>query len=99
FSGDGTFYNTGLGSCGITSEDTDLIAALNAPQMNNGANPNANPLCGKKANVKGPKGTVTVTIVDTCPPCVKGDLDLSPAAFGKIADFADGRVDIEWSWA
>jgi membrane-bound lytic murein transglycosylase len=28
FSGDGTYYNTGLGSCGITSKDTDLIAAL-----------------------------------------------------------------------
>ncbi|KAI8887564.1 hypothetical protein K501DRAFT_268656 [Backusella circina FSU 941] len=99
YSGDGTYYNTGLGSCGITSKDTDLIAALNAPQMSNGANPNNNPICGKKAKVKGPNGTVTVTIVDTCPPCKSGDLDLSPAAFGKIADFVDGRVNIEWSWA
>ncbi|KAI8979606.1 RlpA-like double-psi beta-barrel-protein domain-containing protein-containing protein, partial [Mycotypha africana] len=89
----------GLGSCGWTNSDTDLIAALNAPQMANGDNPNNNPNCGKYANVKGPKGTVKVKIVDTCPPCVKGDLDLSPAAFGKIADFADGRVAISWDWA
>lgn len=87
--------------------------------MQNGANPNNNPTCGKYINVKGkffdqlnvkrmfihsfpqigPKGSVRVKIVDTCPPCVKGDVDLSPAAFGKIADFAAGRVKISWSWA
>jgi hypothetical protein len=33
--------------------------------MKNGENPNNNPICGKKANVKGPKGTVTVTVVDS----------------------------------
>lgn len=27
-SGDGTFYGTGLGSCGITNKDTDYIAAV-----------------------------------------------------------------------
>ncbi|KAG2225605.1 hypothetical protein INT45_013716 [Circinella minor] len=99
FKGDGTFYTVGLGSCGTDDTDSDLVAALNAPQMGNSANPNSNKNCGRKARVKGPKGTVTVKIVDTCPPCQKGDLDLSPAAFGKIADFDDGRVNIQWSWA
>ncbi|OAD68594.1 hypothetical protein PHYBLDRAFT_103777, partial [Phycomyces blakesleeanus NRRL 1555(-)] len=98
FSGDGTFYAVGLGSCGTDDGNTDLVAALNAPQMQNGANPNNNPICGRRAVVKGPKGSVTVRIVDTCPPCQKGDLDLSPAAFGKIADFAAGRVPITWNW-
>ncbi|OAD00420.1 hypothetical protein MUCCIDRAFT_148187, partial [Mucor lusitanicus CBS 277.49] len=93
FTGDGTFYNPGLGSCGQDNSSDDLIAALN------GANPNHNPICGKYINVKGPKGSVKVKIVDTCPPCVKGDVDLSPAAFGKIADFDAGRVKISWSWA
>lgn len=67
--------------------------------MKNGANPNHNPTCGKYVNVHGPKGSVRVKIVDTCPPCASGDLDLSPAAFGKIADFAKGRVKISWDWA
>ncbi|CAO3592957.1 unnamed protein product [Absidia cylindrospora] len=98
FKGDGTYYNAGMGSCGKTNTDHDMIAALNAPQMGYAANPNNNPMCGKYAKVKGPKGTVRVKIVDTCPPCKKGSLDLSPAAFIKIADLAAGRVPISWSW-
>ncbi|KAI8985145.1 RlpA-like double-psi beta-barrel-protein domain-containing protein-containing protein, partial [Pilobolus umbonatus] len=98
YRGDGTFYQPGLGSCGIVNDEYDLIAALNAPQMKNGANPNNNPTCGKYIKVTGPLGTVRVKIVDTCPPCVKGDVDLSPAAFGRIAEFDDGRVDISWVW-
>ncbi|KAG1352313.1 hypothetical protein G6F62_002720 [Rhizopus arrhizus] len=99
YSGDGTFYSPGLGSCGITNSDSDMVAALNAPQMNNPANPNNNPLCGKYINVHGHKGTVRVKIVDTCPPCKSGDVDLSTAAFGKIANYDEGRVPITWSWA
>lgn len=98
YSGDATYYGTGLGSCGHDSKDTDLIVALNYRQMDNGANPNKNPLCGKKITAKGPSGSVTVTIVDTCPGCAEGDLDLSPAAFSKIANMALGRVPVTWSF-
>ncbi|ORE05822.1 hypothetical protein BCV72DRAFT_275718 [Rhizopus microsporus var. microsporus] len=99
FSGDGTYYTPSLGSCGLTNSEKDLVAALNAPQMNNPANPNLNPICGKYINVHGPKGSVRVKIVDTCPPCKVGDVDLSPAAFGKIGNFVDGRIPISWTWA
>ncbi|KAI8384341.1 RlpA-like double-psi beta-barrel-protein domain-containing protein-containing protein [Radiomyces spectabilis] len=99
FSGDGTFYTVGMGSCGTDDSNEDMVAALNAPQMGSSSNPNNNPNCGRKARVKGPKGSVTVKIVDTCPPCKKGDLDLSPAAFAKIADMSEGRVSISWNWA
>lgn len=68
--------------------------------MNNPANPNLNPTCGKFVNVTGPnKKTVRVKIVDTCPPCASGDLDLSPAAFAQIGDLTRGRIPITWSWA
>ena len=30
FSGDGTFYAAGLGACGITNSDTDMIAAISS---------------------------------------------------------------------
>ncbi|ORY91061.1 RlpA-like double-psi beta-barrel-protein domain-containing protein-containing protein, partial [Syncephalastrum racemosum] len=95
-SGDGTWYNPGLGSCGVTNSESDLIAALNYVDMKNGANPNNNPNCGRKINVTGPKGKVTVKIVDTCPVCKSGDVDLSPAAFAKIADLDQGRIGITW---
>lgn len=48
-----TFYATGLGACGITNTDTDFIAAVSHTFFDsyhgyNGANPNNNPLCGRK---------------------------------------------------
>lgn len=100
FTGDATYYNpsAGTNSCGTQSSDSDMMAAMNVAQMGNGANPNANPNCGKKVAIKGPKGSVTVTIMDTCPGCKSGDIDLSPAAFDKIADQAQGRVPITWNW-
>lgn len=99
FSGEGTYYDVGLGSCGDVNSNGEMVAALNAPQMQNGPNPNHNPTCGRKAVVHGPLGSVTVTIVDTCPPCKWGDVDLSPSAFDKIAKREQGRVPISWSWA
>ncbi|KAJ2353053.1 hypothetical protein GGF43_003585, partial [Coemansia sp. RSA 2618] len=91
FSGDGTYYTPGLGSCGKTNTDSDLIAAINAPQYGTNANPNQAEVCGKCALVKGPKGEVKVTITDRCPVCKSGDLDLSPSAFEQIGEFDDGR--------
>ena len=101
YSGDGTYYDVGLGSCGQTDSNSQFVAALNAPQMKNGDNPNNNPQCGKKIKVTNPANgkSVTVKIVDTCPPCASGDVDLSPSAFAAIADMDLGRIPIKWDWA
>ncbi|KAJ2300315.1 hypothetical protein IWW55_003996 [Coemansia sp. RSA 2706] len=98
YTGDGTFYTPGLGSCGKTNTEADLIAAINAPQYGSNANPNQAEVCGKCALVKGPKGEVKVTITDRCPVCKSGDLDLSPAAFNQIGDADEGRISISWSF-
>ncbi|CAG8464958.1 2124_t:CDS:2, partial [Ambispora leptoticha] len=98
YSGDGTFYNPGVGACGQTSGAGSFIAAINKPQWGNPANPNSNPICGKQATVTGPKGSTTVTILDLCPECAFGSLDLSPAAFNAIADPNAGRVPISWDF-
>ncbi|CAG8642896.1 7532_t:CDS:2 [Paraglomus brasilianum] len=97
-SGDGTYYDPGIGtgSCGTLHTGDELVAALNAPQYGTFANPNDSPVCGKCVEVTGPKGTVKVKIVDKCPVCKNGDIDLSPAAFDKIADEAVGRVPVTW---
>jgi len=68
-----------------------MICAMNVEQMSKA-------LCGKSITVNGPLGSVTVTIVDTCMGCASGSVDLSPAAFNKIADQAQGRVPISWSY-
>jgi expansin (peptidoglycan-binding protein) len=41
---------------------------------------------------------VTVRIVDLCPECASGDLDLSPDAFEQIAEIERGRVPISWTF-
>ncbi|KAJ1974952.1 hypothetical protein H4R35_003376 [Dimargaris xerosporica] len=101
FQGDGTYYSpsVGLGSCGEQHSDSDMVVALNAPQYGESANPNNSPMCGKKVRIKGPKGEAEATIVDKCPPCKHGDVDMSPGVFDKIADQAEGRVPITWSFA
>ncbi|PUU79722.1 plant expansin, partial [Tuber borchii] len=102
-SGQATFYNTGLGSCGVESHDTDFICAIAAPRYDaqGTANPNNNPLCGKKINVSYNGGpSVTVTIRDRCPECAENNLDLSPAAFQAMGATPDqGRVNVVWSFA
>ena len=57
---------------------------------------NGSEVCGACVSVQGPIGTVTVRIVDLCPGCEEGHLDLSQEAFAKIADVSAGNVPITW---
>lgn len=93
-SGDATYYDaTGAGACGFPPQSGGglFVAAMNAPQFDGSA------VCGMCARVSGPMGEVTVRIVDLCPECASGDLDLSPDAFERIAALAEGRVPITWA--
>lgn len=87
-----TFYAAdGSGNCSFAASPSDLdVAAMNAAQWNNSA------VCGACLRVDGPRGSVTVRIVDQCPDCTSGMLDLSAQAFAKIADLAAGRVNVRW---
>jgi len=87
-----TYYNaTGAGACLFDAAPNDLmVAAMNAPDFNNSA------VCGEFVSVSGPKGAVNVRIVDLCPECQSGHLDLSQQAFAKIADLPQGIVPITW---
>lgn len=91
-SGEATYYDySSGGACGLEAPDDLLIAAINDEQY-------SKENCGRCASVKGPKGTVVVEILDKCPGCDSGDLDLSEQAFVKIAAKSDGRVKITWSF-
>jgi expansin (peptidoglycan-binding protein) len=87
-----TYYDaTGAGACMFDPSPGDLmVAAMNAEEYNNAA------VCGAYVYVTGPKGVVTVRIVDLCPECKAGHLDLSREAFAQIADLPQGRVPIAW---
>ncbi|KAJ2065275.1 hypothetical protein GGI08_002248 [Coemansia sp. S2] len=96
FVGKLTWYNVGGDACGTKSKGTDMVAALNKPQY--GDVDKVSPNCGKCAKIKGDKATIVVRIVDACPECKFGSLDLSKAAF-KAVTKADGVANkISWSW-
>ncbi|CAO3621311.1 unnamed protein product [Cunninghamella blakesleeana] len=93
FSGEATFFNLGLGSCGKTNNDNDLAVALSGILMKSGK------YCGKRIKVVTDDGKeVTCKVVDTCPVCAKNAIDLSPAAFKKLANPDKGRINIKWSF-
>jgi len=87
-----TFYDaTGAGACSFDASPEDMnVTAIGEPDYAGSA------ACGSCAEVEGPLGTVKVRIVDLCPGCAAGHLDLSRQAFAKIANPIDGRVNVRW---
>ncbi|KAA1468194.1 hypothetical protein DENSPDRAFT_833424 [Dentipellis sp. KUC8613] len=102
--GQGTYYATGLGSCGIVNNDSDYIVAVSHLLYDSypgaGANPNANPVCNKRIQAHYQGKSVTVTVTDRCEACKMTDLDFSPAAFSQLASESIGRLNgVTWNWA
>ncbi len=87
-----TYYDaTGAGACSFDPSPNDLmVAAMNAQEYNHAA------YCGAYVQVTGAQGSAVVRIVDLCPECLAGHLDLSPQAFATIDELPKGRVPITW---
>lgn len=87
-----TYYAAnGDGSCEFGPSPQDLmVAAMDAEEYNNAA------FCGAYVNVTGPNGSQVVRIVDLCPECKAGHLDLSLEAFARIGDPVEGIIPITW---
>lgn len=102
YTGDLTYYAVGMGSCGITSTDDEKVVAVSHEIMSvyNGANPNKNPLCNTFITITGTDGQpYKAKIVDTCPGCDMGSLDLPEPYFNTITGNGNGRVSgIKWSF-
>ncbi|TMW65228.1 hypothetical protein Poli38472_009395 [Pythium oligandrum] len=103
FEGDGTAYTLGqtsAGNCNMMAANGDAgqnYAALNNEQWEDTKN------CGRCAEVScadarcGDKSTTQIVqILDRCPECKHGDLDLSPSVFGKITGSNPSRYKIRW---
>lgn len=90
--GEGTYYDaTGAGNCSFDPTPDDLmVAAMNHTDYGTAD------WCGACLEVTGPQGVVTVRVVDQCPGCAKGDLDLSPQAFQVLSPLSAGRIAISW---
>ncbi|RMD42184.1 hypothetical protein DV735_g2929, partial [Chaetothyriales sp. CBS 134920] len=106
YTGDLTYYEPGLGACGITSSSSENVVAVSHTLFDaaqTGSDPNANPLCGTKIRAKRYKEgvgerTVDLTVVDRCVGCKSTDIDVTTTAFGRLADLDLGRVTVTWSW-
>ncbi|KAG8972784.1 hypothetical protein FRB90_010140, partial [Tulasnella sp. 427] len=103
YTGDGTFYSTGLNACGTYDKDSDFIAAASHALFDSfpGANGNSNenPICNKRVRACRQGQCCTVRITDRCAGCSWGDLDFSPSAFKQMASFDVGRFhDLEWEF-
>jgi len=97
YNGDITYYDVGMGSCGHTSTADQSIVAIPHGMMNNGANPNANPLCGQTITISYNGAKHIATIVDTCMGCDGAAIDLSTSLFQAVAPSGDGRVHgVDW---
>ncbi|KAE8965800.1 hypothetical protein PR003_g23426 [Phytophthora rubi] len=104
FTGDGTSYTLGqvsAGNCNFMYDPGvgDYYAALNSEQWDSTLN------CGRCAEVScddsrcsDTSSTVTVYIVDKCPECSEGDLDLSPTVFKQLTGSDPSRYSIKWKF-
>ncbi|BCB79642.1 hypothetical protein Pflav_060520 [Phytohabitans flavus] len=77
----------------MSAPDDHLYVALGPSEYSAGA------ACGGYLDVTGPKGKVRVLIMDQCPECEPGHLDLSKEAFAKIANPVDGVVSVSYKAA
>jgi expansin (peptidoglycan-binding protein) len=105
YEGDGTSYTLGDvsdGNCNFMSAiptASTNYAALNNDQWDDLAN------CGRCAEVSciddqctDQSTTAIVQILDRCPECSSGDLDLSPTVFSNITGSDPSRLSIRWQF-
>lgn len=90
YSGDMTFFYPGLGACGQNNNNNDAVAAVSPGVYASGG------ACGKTATIHYNGKSTTVKVVDLCPSCATGSIDVSPSAFQKLADLSAGRVHVTW---
>jgi expansin len=92
-SGEATHYvlTPGDGNCSYPGlPNGGLFVALSPGEYNGSA------ACGSFIEVTGPDGSVTAEVVDQCPPCQAGHVDLSEQAFERIAPLAAGEVPVTY---
>ncbi|MEV0720108.1 expansin EXLX1 family cellulose-binding protein [Asanoa sp. NPDC050611] len=90
--GKATFYTDSGGNCSYPSPPDDrLFVALSPAEYADGAE------CGGYLDVRGPNGSVRVKVVDQCPPCEAGHIDLSREAFERIGDPVEGIIPVTYT--
>lgn len=76
------------GSCGSYHSDASHVIAV--PEWM------SNKHCGKSVTIKYGSKTTQATIQDTCPSCNGYAIDLSRGAFGALAAYSVGEMEVKW---
>ena len=86
-------YTPGTGACTLPATPAGVYGvALSVPEYDAGT------ACGQCLRVWGPEGSIVARVVDECPGCGAGHIDLETAGFAAIAPLAAGIVDVAyWS--
>lgn len=87
-----TFFQPGLGACGSTNGPGDFIVALNSPQYAGGQH------CHEMITITFKGKSTQAQIMDECPGCPFGGLDLTPSLFEFFASKDDGVIEASWNF-
>jgi expansin (peptidoglycan-binding protein) len=91
-SGTATHYVlAGLPNCSYPSPPANNLFVALSPSEYDGA-----AACGGYLTVTGPDGSVTVQVIDQCPECAAGHIDLSEAAFAELAPLGAGLINVHY---
>lgn len=91
-----TFYDVGMGACGQFNVASDFIVALNSAQFGSGY---PGPYCFQTITMSYGGKTTTATVMDECPGCPYGGLDLSRGLFDFFASESAGVIYGTWDFA
>ncbi|KAI0856456.1 RlpA-like double-psi beta-barrel-protein domain-containing protein-containing protein [Xylaria cubensis] len=90
YTGDITYYQPGLGACGETNSDSDAVVAMSPSQYTGN--------CGKSITITKDGKTAKAKVVDKCPACASGSIDVSSTVFQSLVDLSVGRTTVSWSF-
>jgi len=93
YSGRATWFVVGLGACGDYSQPSDFLVALNTAQYGGGY---PGPECFKSITIQYNGITQVATILDECPTCNYGDLDMSQGLFDSFTTPDVGEFQMVW---
>ncbi|KAI0718969.1 riboflavine-aldehyde-forming enzyme [Cerioporus squamosus] len=110
--GTATYYqpNGGFGACGAPSQNSDFVVALSPSEYAGGANcwrhigvwcMSLFSLMSGQMNSRdfSDQGRfVDVTVVDECPGCEPGHIDLSEGAFQQLASLDAGLIQVDYNY-
>ena len=84
---------SGLPNCSYPSPPANnFFVALSPSEYNSAA------ACGGYLTVTGPDGSVTVQVVDQCPECASGHIDLSEPAFAQLSPLGAGLINVHYQY-